>query len=66
MNNKIKVGFINVGVIGVTIVGGYLYGHVQYIRGVLDATKELKEGVAKSSRSYSNYNYYKRKEEEEA
>ncbi len=66
MNNKIKVGFINVGVIGITIVGGYLYGQVQYIRGVLDAGKELKECVTKSSRSYSNYNYYKRKEEERA
>lgn len=64
MNNKIKVGFINVGVIGVTIVGGYLYGQVQYIRGILDTTKELKEGVRKGSRSYSNY--YKNREEEEA
>ena len=64
MNNKIKLGLINAGAIGVTILGGYLYGQVQYIRGILDAGKEIKQGMTKGSRSYSNY--YKYKEEEEA
>ncbi len=63
MNNKIKLGFINAGVIGVTILGGYLYGQVQYIRGILDTTQELKD-IKYSRVSYRNY--YKHREEEEA
>ena len=63
MNNKIKLGFINVGVIGVTILGGYLYGQIQYVRGILDASKEYNKDLKRSSRvSYRNY-YEKNKEE---
>ncbi len=65
MNNKIKLGFINVGVIGVTILGGYLYGQIQYIRGILDTAQELKKDDRKYSR-VSYRNYYKHREEEEA
>ena len=60
MNNKIKLCFINAGVIGVTILGGYMYGQVQYIRGILDTSKELKKGSKRNTRvSYSDYSKYK-------